>query len=125
MAEKIIYNWTTTGTQNDLQQAAKLARKMVSEWGMSDTLGPVAFGQEDEPIFIGREIAQHKDYSEATSQAIDKEVTRIITECYNEAFRLLTENKDKLELLAETLFAQETLDDAEIRELLHLEKKND
>ncbi len=125
VAEKIIYNWTTTGTQNDLQQAAKLARKMVSEWGMSDTLGPVAFGQEDEPIFIGREIAQHKDYSEATSQAIDKEVTRIITECYNEAFRLLTENRDKLELLAETLFAQETLDDAEIRELLHLEKKND
>ena len=125
VAEKLIYNWTTTGTQNDLQQAAKLARKMVCEWGMSDALGPVAFGQEDEPIFIGREIAQHKEYSEATSQAIDKEVTRIITDCYKETERILSENRDKLELLAETLFTQETLDDSEIRELLHLEKKSE
>ena len=90
---------------------------------MSDILGPVAFGQEDEPIFIGKEIAQHKDYSEATAQTIDNEVKHIIDECFQDAQRILKENKDKLELLADTLFEKETLDDAEIRELLHLPKK--
>ena len=123
IAEQMIYGWTTTGTQNDLQQAAQLARKMVCEWGMSDILGPVAVGQEDEPIFIGKEIAQHKDYSEATAQTIDNEVKHIIDECFQDAQRILKENKDKLELLADTLFEKETLDDAEIRELLHLPKK--
>ncbi len=125
IAEQMIYGWTTTGTQNDLQQAAQLARKMVCEWGMSDILGPVAFGQEDEPIFIGKEIAQHKDYSEATAQTIDNEVKHIIDECFQDAQRILKENKDKLELLADTLFEKETLDDAEIRELLHLPKKEE
>ena len=125
IAEQMIYGWTTTGTQNDLQQAAQLARKMVCEWGMSDILGPVAFGQEDEPIFIGKEIAQHKDYSEATAQTIDNEVKHIIDECFQDAQSILQENKDKLELLAETLFERETLDDAEIRELLHLPKKEE
>lgn len=125
IAEQMIYGWTTTGTQNDLQQAAQLARKMVCEWGMSDILGPVAFGQEDEPIFIGKEIAQRKDYSEATAQAIDNEVKHIIDECFQDAKTILNENRDKLELLADTLFEKETLDDAEIRELLHLPKKEE
>jgi len=123
VAEDMIYHWTTTGTQNDLQQAAKIARKMVCEWGMSDVIGPVAFGQEDEPIFIGKEIAQHKDYSEATAQMLDTEVKRIIDECLADAKKILTENSDKLELLADTLFTKETLDDAEIRKLLNLPKK--
>lgn len=125
IAEQMIYGWTTTGTQNDLQQAAQLARKMVCEWGMSDILGPVAFGQEDEPIFIGKEIAQHKDYSEATAQAIDNEVKHIIDECYQDAQAILKENRDKLEKLADTLFEKETLDDSEIRELLNLPKKEE
>ena len=125
IAEQMIYGWTTTGTQNDLQQAAQLARKMVCEWGMSDILGPVAFGQEDEPIFIGKEIAQRKDYSEATAQAIDNEVKHIIDECFQDAQEILKGNRDKLELLADTLFEKETLDDAEIRELLHLPKKEE
>lgn len=125
IAEQMIYGWTTTGTQNDLQQAAQLARKMVCEWGMSDILGPVAFGQEDEPIFIGREIAQRKDYSEATAQAIDNEVKHIIDDCFQDAQEILKENRDKLELLADTLVEKETLDDAEIRELLHLPKKEE
>ena len=125
IAEQMIYGWTTTGTQNDLQQAAQLARKMVCEWGMSDILGPVAFGQEDEPIFIGKEIAQHKDYSEATAQAIDNEVKHIIDECFQDAQSILKENRDKLEKLADTLFERETLDDAEIRELLNLPKKEE
>ncbi|MBR4796682.1 MAG: ATP-dependent zinc metalloprotease FtsH, partial [Spirochaetia bacterium] len=125
IAEQMIYGWTTTGTQNDLQQAAQLARKMVCEWGMSDILGPVAFGQEDEPIFIGKEIAQHKDYSEATAQTIDNEVKHIIDDCFQDAERILKENRDKLELLADTLFEKETLDDAEIRDLLHLPKKEE
>ena len=125
IAEQMIYGWTTTGTQNDLQQAAQLARKMVCEWGMSDILGPVAFGQEDEPIFIGKEIAQHKDYSEATAQAIDNEVKHIIDECFQDAQAILKENRDKLEKLADTLFEKETLDDSEIRELLNLPKKGE
>ncbi|MBQ3647548.1 MAG: ATP-dependent zinc metalloprotease FtsH [Spirochaetia bacterium] len=125
IAEQMIYGWTTTGTQNDLQQAAQLARKMVCEWGMSDILGPVAFGQEDEPIFIGKEIAQHKDYSEATAQAIDNEVKHIIDECFQDAQAILKENRDKLEKLADTLFEKETLDDSEIRELLNLPKKEE
>ena len=125
IAEQMIYGWTTTGTQNDLQQAAQLARKMVCEWGMSDILGPVAFGQEDEPIFIGKEIAQHKDYSEATAQAIDNEVKHIIDECFQDAQAILKENRDKLVKLADTLFEKETLDDSEIRELLNLPKKGE
>ncbi|MCQ2604757.1 MAG: ATP-dependent zinc metalloprotease FtsH [Spirochaetia bacterium] len=122
IAEEMIYKCTTTGTQNDLQQATQMARKMVCEWGMSD-LGPVAFGQEDEPIFIGKEIAQHKDYSEATAQAIDQEVRNIIRSCFDEARQILTDHKDNLLLLADALFNRETMDDAEIRELLHIEKE--
>ncbi len=119
-AEKIIYNETTTGTQNDLQRATDLARKMVCEWGMSK-LGPVAFGQKEEPIFIGKEIARHKDYSENTARAIDEEVNRIIKICNDDVERIFTEQKDKLILLAETLVKKETLDDEEIRKLLNME----
>jgi cell division protease FtsH len=119
-AEDIIFQENTTGAQNDIDQATEIARRMVCEWGMSKTLGPIAYGQKEEPIFLGKEIARHKDYSEETAELIDKEI-RSIVECgLKNARSLLTEHKDKLELLAKTLVEKETLDDAQIRELLGL-----
>ena len=120
VAEQIVYNETTTGTKNDIDQATEIARKMVCEWGMSESLGPVSFGQEDEPIFIGKEIARHKDYSENTARLIDSEVNIIVGECRDDSRRILEENRKQLDLLAETLIAKETLDDAEVRALLGL-----
>ena len=117
-AERLIYNETTTGAQNDIEQATELARKMVCEWGMSDVLGPIAYGQKDEPIFLGKEIARHKDYSEETARVIDAEVNAIINSRLERAQQLLGEHRDQLVLLATTLVRQETLSDVEIRELL-------
>ena len=123
VAEKMIYDYTTTGTQNDLKQATGIARKMVCEWGMSSKLGPISLGTEDEPIFIGKEIAQHKDYSDDTARIIDEEVKAIIQECLKEVTGILTKNRDQLEKLTERLVEKETLDDAEIREFLGMEKR--
>jgi len=119
VAEEIIYGETTNGTQNDIKQATGIARKMVMEWGMS-SLGFVSFGQEDEPIFIGREITQVKDYSEETSKQIDFEVKKIIDECMADTKKILTKYKDQLEILAKELVDKETLDDNEVRTLLNL-----
>ena len=85
---------------------------------MSELLGPIAYGQKDEPIFLGKEIARHKDYSEDTARAIDTEIKKIVEACLAEAERILAEQKDKLKLLAETLLVKENLDDDEIRTLL-------
>ena len=117
-AERLIYNETSTGAQNDIEQATELARKMVCEWGMSDVLGPIAYGQKDEPIFLGKEIARHKDYSEETARVIDAEVNAIINSRLERAQQLLGEHRDQLVLLATTLVQKETLGDVEIRELL-------
>ncbi len=119
VAEKMFYDETTTGTQNDLKQATELARRMVTEWGMSN-IGPIAFGQEDEPIFLGKEIARHKDYSEETAQAIDDEVKRILDTCLREAESILTEHRDQVEALTAALVERETLSDAEVRRVLGL-----
>ncbi len=120
VAEQLIYNETSTGTKNDIEQATEIARKMVCEWGMSEELGFIAFGQEDEPIFLGKEIARHKDYSEETAKRIDLEVEKLLKTCLEETRNILNEHKDQLKLLAETLVAKETLADIEIRELLGL-----
>ena len=117
-AEKLMLNETTTGAQNDLEQATDLARRMVCEWGMSDLLGPVSYGQKDEPIFLGKEIARHKDYSEDTARAIDSEIKKIVEGGLAEADRLLVEHRARLKLLADTLLVKENLDDDEIRLLL-------
>jgi len=119
-AEEIIFQENTTGAQNDIDQATEIARRMVCEWGMSKSLGPVAFGQKEEPIFLGKEIARHRDYSEETAKQIDKEIRYIVESGLKKAKDLLTEHKDNLELLATTLVEKETLDDAQIRELLGL-----
>ncbi len=121
VAEEIIYGETTTGTSNDIKQATDIARRMVTEWGMSD-LGFIGFGKDDEPLFLGREIAQHKDYSEETAKKIDSEISKILTEALSDTRRILNEHKDQLDTLTETLIEKETLDDDEIRELLGFEK---
>ena len=117
-AEKLIYGETTTGTAQDIRQATDFARKMVCEWGMADQLGPVAYGAEDEPIFIGKEIAQHKDYSEDTAMRIDAAIKKILEAALARVTSVLTEHRDQLEKLADALVARETLEDAEIRVLL-------
>jgi cell division protease FtsH len=119
-AEEIIFQENTTGAQNDIDQATEIARRMVCEWGMSKSLGPIAFGQKEEPIFLGKEIARHRDYSNETAEQIDREIRSIVETSLKNAKDLLTEHKDHLELLATTLVEKETLDDAQIRELLGL-----
>ncbi|HSA93062.1 MAG TPA: ATP-dependent zinc metalloprotease FtsH, partial [Terriglobales bacterium] len=114
LAEELFLDQRTTGAGNDIEQATELARKMVCEWGMSE-LGPITFGKKEEQIFLGREIAQHRDYSEETAIKIDQEVRRIADQGYNTAKRLLEENREKLVRLAETLLERETLDANEIR----------
>ncbi|MGA2764250.1 MAG: ATP-dependent zinc metalloprotease FtsH [Spirochaetia bacterium] len=117
-AERIFYNETTTGAANDLEQATEIARKMVCEWGMSEVLGPIAYGQKEEPIFLGKEIARHKDYSEDTARTIDSEIKKIVETSLADAMRILMEQKDKLKLLSDTLLVKENLNDDEIRALL-------
>lgn len=118
MAEELIYSETTTGTQNDIQQATEIARRMVTEWGMGEDLGFISLGKEDEPIFIGKEIARHKDYSEETARRIDEEVKNIMKSCLTETRKILSNNVDQLHKLAKELIEKETLDDSDIRQLL-------
>ena len=117
-AEEIALNHLTTGAGNDLERASDLARKMVTEWGMSEKLGPITYGKKEEQIFLGREIAQHKDYSEKTAVDIDEEVKRIVIESYNAAKNLLIANRDLLDTLAKTLLEKETMDGSEIDMLI-------
>jgi cell division protease FtsH len=88
-AEKIVFNELTTGAGNDIERATALARKMVCEWGMSDKLGPLTFGKKEEEIFLGREIAQHRDYSEKTAIIIDEEVKKIVDSAMDRAEKIL------------------------------------
>jgi cell division protease FtsH len=120
IAEKLFYSETTTGTKQDIQQATEMARHMVCEWGMADEMGPVAYGQEEEPIFIGKEIARHKDYSEDTAKRIDKAVTEILDRGRETARQIIESHKADLEKLAEALIARETLIDDEVRSILGL-----
>jgi len=116
VAETLFFNETSTGVKNDLKQASEIARKMVLEWGMSD-LGPITFGQEDEPIFLGKEIATHKDYSEDTAQKIDKMIQGILYAGHERCRVILSEQKDQVRKLADELIRRETLSDIEIRKL--------
>ena len=117
IAEEIFLNHMTTGASNDIERATELARKMVCEFGMS-TLGPITYGKKEEQIFLGREIAQHQDYSEDTAIKIDQEVKRMITEQYSRARQIICENKDALIRLAEALLERESLDSVQIRRLV-------
>jgi len=116
-AEEIFLGHITTGAGNDIERATDIARNMVCEWGMSE-LGPLAFGKKDEAIFLGREIAQHRDYSEDTAIQIDKEVKRIVSASYDRARNLLSSNRDVLERIAQDLLEREVIDAAEVKLLM-------
>ncbi len=117
-AEELIFSDITTGASNDLERATRLARKMVTEYGMSDKLGPLTFGHKEELVFLGREIGEQRNYSEEVAKAIDDEVRRLITQAHETALRILRENKDKLINVARQLIETETLEGPELEALI-------
>src|SRR5213593_2215272 len=117
-AEEIVLNQLTTGAGDDLEKATEMARKMVCEWGMSEKLGPLTFGKNEEHIFLGREVARAKDYSEDTALMIDSEIKRIVLEAAVRARQILNENIEKLHALARALLERESLDGEEIARIL-------
>jgi len=117
-AEEIVLNMQTTGAGDDIEKASNLARKMVCDYGMSQNLGPLTFGKKEEQIFLGREFAQHRDYSEQTAQKIDEEVRNIVTGAYERASLLIKDNLDTLHSMANSLLEKETLDSSDIDEIM-------
>jgi cell division protease FtsH len=117
LAEELTNGGMTTGAGNDLERSTELARKMVCEWGMSDAMGPLTFGKKEEQIFLGREIAQHQDYSEDTAIRIDHEIKRFVTSNYERARAILEEHKPALLRIAEELLAREVLDAEQVRRI--------
>jgi cell division protease FtsH len=117
IAEEIFMKHITTGAGNDIERATDMARKMVCEWGMSD-LGPMSFGKKEEQIFLGREIAQHRDYSEATAIRIDEQVHRFVENGYNRARKFIEDNADAMVRIAEALLEREVLDGEEVHQLI-------
>ncbi len=118
VAEEIIFNRISTGASNDIKKATELAQQMIRSWGMSETLGPLSFAKDEEQVFLGREIAQHRDYSEETARKIDSEVNRLVMRSYERAQSVLTEHIDVLHKLAEQLLEKETILGAELDEII-------
>ncbi|MBT3350296.1 MAG: ATP-dependent metallopeptidase FtsH/Yme1/Tma family protein, partial [Nitrospinaceae bacterium] len=118
VAEMLVFDEMTTGAKQDIQTATGIARNMVCEWGMSDELGPLAYGKKDDQIFLGKDISQSRDYSDSIALSIDKEVKDLVTSAYDRAMNLLKDNRDKLDLLAKALLEYETLDRDDINTLL-------
>jgi len=121
-AEKIIFNRFTTGAGNDIEKSTNLARKMVCEWGMSESLGPLAYGKNEEEIFLGREITKHSDYSELTAQEIDREIKKIVIDGMERAEKILNEHVEILHKLSNELLEREILDSGEIDKIIKGEK---
>jgi len=117
LAEELFLNQMSTGAGNDIERATELARRMVCEWGMSN-LGPLTFGKKEEQIFLGREIAQHRDFSEETAIKIDEEVRRFVNDAYDRAKKILEDNRDKLVAIAKALLEREVLDASEMQLLI-------
>ncbi len=113
-AEEIFLNHMTTGAGNDIERATEIARKMVCEWGMSERLGPLTYGQKEEQIFLGKEFSRHRDYSEDTAISIDAEIRRIVTDNYEKARKVIEDNKELVIHMADALLERETLDSGEI-----------
>ena len=118
-AEELVLKHMTTGAGNDIERATELARKMVCEWGMSDKIGPLAYGKKDEEIFLGKEIVRHRDYSESTAVEIDTEIKETVIKNYERAKSLLKKNMKVLKNVAAALLEKETLDGAEIDSIIH------
>jgi cell division protease FtsH len=121
-ADETVFNMKTTGAGNDITRATDLARKMVCEWGMSEGMGPLTFGKKEEQIFLGREIAQHRDYSERTAIMIDEEVKKLVDDAHNKALKILKDNLDILHHLAEALLENEVIDGNEVDAIIRGEK---
>jgi cell division protease FtsH len=117
ISEEIFMHHITTGAGNDIERATDMARKMVCEWGMSE-LGPMSFGKKEEQIFLGREIAQHRDYSEETAIRIDEQVRKLVETGYQRARTIIEERNDAMVRIAEALLEREVLDGAEVRQLI-------
>jgi cell division protease FtsH len=117
-AEKLVFGEYTAGAENDLTQATRLARKMVAHWGMSERLGPVACATSNEHPFLGRDVYEQREFSERTAQIIDEEVSRVLNDAADRAVRLLSEHRDKLDLMATELEKRETLDDIDLAEII-------
>jgi cell division protease FtsH len=118
VAEELVLNYVTTGAGNDIERATDLARRMVCEWGMSEKLGPLTFGKKEQEIFLGREISQHRDYSEHTAIEIDNEVKRLVMENYERAKSIVRTHMKALKALAEALLEKEVLDAPEIDKII-------
>lgn len=118
VAEELVLDDMTTGAGNDIERATDMARKMICEWGMSETLGPLMFGKKQEQIFLGREFAQHRDYSEKTAEAIDNEIKRLVIDAYESAKGILVEHDSALHALAESLLEKETLDATDVDKII-------
>jgi len=117
-AEEIVFDQVTTGASNDLERVTELARKMVTEYGMSDELGPMTFGEREELIFLGRSIAEHRNYGEPVARAIDSEIRAIVTRAHERAREIMVRHRDALDALAQQLIQKETLSEAEVEALL-------
>ncbi len=123
-AEELILKDFTTGSGNDIERATNLTRKMVCEWGMSEEMGPLSYGKKEEQIFLGREFATHKDYSEETARRIDKEITRIVTECYDKAKKLLLDHMEILHRIANQLLEKEVLNSTELDDIIQMKPEH-
>tara|TARA_Y100000588_G_C14281554_1_gene937810 strand:- start:48685 stop:50748 length:2064 start_codon:yes stop_codon:yes gene_type:complete len=121
-AEELVFNEMTTGAGNDLEQATKIARKMVCEWGMSDVLGPMTFGKKNEEVFLGREIQTHRDFSEVTARMIDEEVVRIVRSAQKSANDILKNNESILHRISKELLEHETIDERDLNRILEGKK---
>ena len=118
VAEEIIFGDVTSGARGDIQMATRLARKMVCEWGMSEKMGMVEYGEHEDYVFLGRDISRARDYSEATAEQIDREVRKLVDDAYDRANTMLLANREKLEVIAKALLEFETLDGEQIREII-------
>jgi cell division protease FtsH len=117
-AEKLVFGEFSAGAENDLMQATRLARKMVSNWGMSERVGPLSCQTSNEHPFLGRDVYEQRDFSEHTAQVVDEEVTRILGAAADRAMDLLRENRDKLDTLSNELESREMLDDNEVEQVI-------
>jgi cell division protease FtsH len=118
VAEELVFGDVTNGAAGDIRQASEIARKMVCNWGMSEKLGMIEYGEGQGEVFLARDISSPRNYSEATAQLIDDEVKKLTDEAYAEATRLLKENRDTLEAIAQALLVYETLDGVHIQEIM-------
>jgi cell division protease FtsH len=118
IAEEVFMGQMTTGASNDFERATEMARRMVTQWGMSDSLGPMVYGENEGEVFLGRSVTTHKNVSEATMQKVDVEIRRIIDMQYGLARRLIEENRDKIEVMAKALLEWETIDSDQIGDIM-------